>query len=263
MYAYRYVDSQDLQKTPPKFAEIDKMVRLYFDTSRNLKKSPWEMIKASTMYMWDSRSPLQKYMNLSFKKDSTVPELKRWASMGPLYSAYGKYLIHTYPLTYFTYYILPNALKFYSPPAEFLDQYNMGRDTVGKIIQIWFGYKSNKVRTAFKTFNVPILKFMPFLAGTVNVLFILGLISLRLLNGIENRSTLSKVLILSAVLWIFNFTFSVFASPVTLRYQLFALQVSTILSLLLVDYIYKIAFIAPPSSNREKEKELQPIYSKI
>ncbi|HWB90402.1 MAG TPA: hypothetical protein VG605_01060 [Puia sp.] len=250
MYAYRYVDSSKRKQPPAKFRDLDKMVTTYYDTSRDLRKHPWEMIEASTMYMWDPRSPLQKYMKRQFKTDSSAPILKKWASMAPLYADYGKYLIREYPLTYFKYYLVPNAIKFYSPPGEFLDTYNMGRDTVGKIIQAWFGYKSKKVRTAFKDFKVNALEFMPILAGTMDAIFLFSLMFTAILNGQDRHSMLSKIILLAGILWLMNFGFSVLASPVTLRYQLFGIVITSIFSVLLVDQIYKKAFVDTPMATK-------------
>jgi protoporphyrinogen oxidase len=242
MYAYRYIDSQDLKNAPPKLQQLDRMVRNYFDTTRDLRKHPEEMLLASTVYMWDPRSPLQKYMTQQFIKDPSASRLKKWAAMAPLYSTYGSYIITQYPMTYFKYFIWPNALKYYAPPGEFLDTYNMGRDTVGTIIQNWFGYKTNKVKSVFKDFKVNTLKFLPILTGIINVVFLFGLIFIYLLRG-QNYSTISSNIFLVAIsIWITNFGFSVLASPITLRYQLFAILIFSLFSLLLIDYICKNAF---------------------
>ncbi|HEY4287957.1 MAG TPA: NAD(P)-binding protein [Puia sp.] len=243
MYAYRYVDSADRKKSPARFSGIDNTVRHYFDTSRDLRNHPVEMLAVSTVYMWDPRSPLNKYMKDQFKKDSTASKFKQWSSMAPLYAGYGSYLIRQYPMIYLKYYLVPNALKYYTPPGEFLDDYNMGRDTVAKIAQTWFEYKSQKVRTAFKNFRVNSLDFLPVLAGTMNVLFLLGVIGVCVLQGIFCRSLIQYSLLLAFILWVLNFGFSVFASPITLRYQLFGILVFSSFAFLLIDHIYKTAFI--------------------
>jgi protoporphyrinogen oxidase len=245
MYAYRYVDSQDVLKAPPRLRALDNMVRHYFDTSRDLSKHPSEMLLASTVYMWDPRSPLQQYMSQHIKKDSTTGVLKQWASMAPLYREYGTYLIRQYPGDYFRYFLLPNALKYYVPPGEFLSQYNMGRDTVAKVAQFWFQYKTQKVRSAFKDLKVNILDFMPILAGTMNVFFLLGGISLVWLGLVTRRSLLLRILVLVCSFWVINFGFSVFASPITLRYQLFAILVFSTFALLWIDSLCRVAFSKP------------------
>ncbi|HEX9512835.1 MAG TPA: NAD(P)/FAD-dependent oxidoreductase [Puia sp.] len=243
LYAYRYVDSQHVKKPPARFRQLDKMVRTYFDTARDVKKHPEEMLVASTVYMWDSRSPLQKYMNSRFKKDSMAGTEKRWASMAPLYADYGVYLIRQYPLQFAEHYLWPNALKYYTPPGEFLETYNAGSDSVQQIAQAWFGYKSNKVKSAFKDFNVSVLDFFPILAGIMNVVFLSSFLCFIILKGFRGNPVLSGTLLLAAGLWITNFGFSVFAAPIALRYQVFPILIFSSFALLLIDYIYKAASV--------------------
>lgn len=242
MYAYRYVDSQNVKKVPDRFQALDNTVRHYFDTSRDLKTHPVEMLVASTVYMWDPHSPLNLFMSNRYKKDTLEPHFKKWASVGPLYADYASYLIRQYPSTFIKYYLLPNAMKYYVPPGEFLDDYNMGRDTVAAIAQGWFEYRSKKVKTVFKDLKVNILDFLPILSGIMNVIFIFGFIAYCLLQGIQRQSTTSIALLLSIGLWVINFAFSVFASPITLRYQLFAILIVSCFALILLDIIYKAAF---------------------
>jgi len=245
MYAYRYVDSADRKKMPSRFLTLDNTVRHYFDTSRNIRKHPEEMLVASTVYMWDPRSPLNKFMNEKFKKDSTAGIFKRWASMAPLYSDYGSYLIRQYPKAYFENYLIPNALKYYAPPGEFLDDYNMGRDTIAAIAQSWFRYKSKKVTTAFKDLKVNALDFLPIFTGIMNVLFLIGLLFVLILKGFRRNTLFSSAFLLASALWIINFVFSVFASPITLRYQLFGILIFSSFAFILIDYIYKAAYTKP------------------
>jgi len=243
MYAYRYVADAEVTKAPSSLQQLDNMVRHYFDTSRDLTKHPYEMVLASTMYMWDRKSPLQQYMFQQTKrKDSTESIFRRWASVAPLYTDYGSYLIRKYPKSFLKFYIWPNALKYYAPPGEFLDEYNMGRDTVAKIAQAWFKYKSNKVSTAFKDLNINTLHFLPILSGIMNVVFLFGFIALVFLKQLKRNTYLGNILLLTIVLWITNFGFSVFSSPITLRYQLFGILVFSTFALITVDRIYKLAF---------------------
>ena len=245
MYAYRYVDSRHVKPTPPQFQQLDKMVRTYFDTTRDLQKHPEEMLEASTVYMWAPNSPLQKYMNHQFKKDSTAGPLKRWATVAPLYAEYGNWLIRQYPLQFAEHYLWPNALKYYAPPVEFLDTYNMGIDSVTQIAQSWFHYKSRKVRILAKDFKVSTLDFYPILVGTLNVVFLISLLFFLMLKGLHGVPNISGMLLLVAGLWLVNFGFSVFASPIALRFQVFPVLMFLSVALLLLEYIWKAAFSKP------------------
>ncbi|QHS61041.1 NAD(P)/FAD-dependent oxidoreductase [Chitinophaga agri] len=241
LYAYRFVQDEPPPKMPAKFKQLDKMVRTYFDTTRNIFMHPQEMMIANTWYMWDPKSPLQQYMFRKFQKDSTSHILRKWASVGPLYSEYGAYLIKQYPVTFTQYYLLPNTLKYYAPPVEFLDTYNMGKDSIAPIGQMWFGYESRKLKTHFKDLKVTILSFYPILVGMMNVVFIFSLFGFVMLKGFRHNKALSIGLLLAFGLWVINFGFSVFASQIALRFQMLPILIFFSFGLLLIDYIWKAA----------------------
>lgn len=259
MYAYRYVDSSHRKPVPDRFRALDRMVCTYFDSSRDLRTHPTELLLANTYYLWDRRSPLRLYMLEQFKnKDTAAKELKKWATMGPLYGDYGAWLIRQYPSTFVRFYVYPNALKYYIPPVEFLDSYNMGIDTIAQMGRQWFGYKSKKVRTAFKNLKVNILDFYPIFAGTLNVLFLFCFAFFGLLKGFrDNRS--AHTLILTGIFWLANFAFSVFASPIALRFQVFPLMTFFPYTVLIIEYALQLAFI-PPDQLRtiRSRRELAP-----
>ena len=245
MYAYRYVNHKDTVDMPARFRSLDRAVRTYFDTTRDVKKHPEEMLEASTVYMWDPASPLQKYMNDQFRKDSMAWDVKRWATVAPLYADYGSYLIRKYPMTFAAHYLWPNARKYYAPPVEFLETYNMGIDSIDQIARIWFRYNSDKIKSAFHDLKEKSLGFYPVLAGALNVVFLVALLGFIFLDGIRRYPLYRDILLLAAGLWLINFGFSVFASPIALRFQLFPMLVCLSLSVLLIERICAIAFIKP------------------
>jgi protoporphyrinogen oxidase len=241
MYAYRYVDSANVKKAPAKLQQLDKMVRTYFDSTRDVRKYPQETLMASTVYMWDPRSPLQIYKESQFKKDTTASAVKKWATVAPLMADYGSYLIREYPIEFAKYYLFPNALKYYAPPVEFLEQYSTGVDSVQQIAKVWFNYKNNKIKSHFKDFKVQVLDFYPIMVGIMNVVFIFSAISFILLKGYKQYRRLKIALLLVTSLWLINFGFSVFASPIALRFQLFPILISLSFTFLLIEYLVKAA----------------------
>lgn len=251
MYAYKFVPRAGRKPAPARFKKIDKMVQDYFDSTRNNPMHPEEDLVASTIYMWTPSAPLRMYMEQQFKKDSTAPEMKRWASVAPLYKDYGTYLIKTYPMAFLKYYLFPNALKYYAPPVEFLESYSTGVDSVHPIAQRWFSYKTNKITTIFKDFKVDILNFYPILTGTMNVIFFLGMLGFLVLEGYKQHRMMSKGLLLVVCLWLVNFGFSVFASPIALRFQMFPIIVMTSFAFLFMGFI-----ISEATKKPEEVKEL-------
>ncbi|SKD04331.1 hypothetical protein SAMN05660461_2817 [Chitinophaga ginsengisegetis] len=259
LYAYRYVDSIDRKNVPLRLQLLDGLVRNYFDSSRDIRTHPAEALVASTVYMWDPRSPLSIYMESQFKKDSMASPLKKWSTVAPIMKEYGTFLIKSYPEEFAKHYLIPNAIKYYAPPVEFLDRYSTGVDSVNETAKVWFDYKSNKIKCYFKDFNVSILNFYPVLTGTMNVIFVLGTISFIFLRGYRQNLQLKKGLILVATIWAVNFGFSVFASPIALRFQLFPILISLSFAFLLIDYLVKAAkgsiendLVSMPDQDMEK-----------
>lgn len=235
-------EEDDRKKVPQKLAELDQMVRTYFDTTRDVQKHPQELLIASTMYMWDERSPLVKYSEKKFATDSSATPFKKWACAAPIMADYGGYLIKQYPVEYLKHYLLPNAAKYYAPPIEFLGSYSTGVDSVNLIAKIWFGYPSNKIKCRLKTFNVKIFDFFPILTGAMNIVLLLSIISFFILQGHKINKGLMQGMLLVISLWIVNFGFSIVASPIALRFQLFPILTTLSYTFFLIEYIIILAF---------------------
>ena len=241
MYAYKFLDPKDVLPVPDKYKVLDRMVRNYFDTTRHQKRHPEEMLEASTVYMWSPISPLTRYMNMQFTRDTAAGPVKKWAKVAPLYAEYGSFLIRKYPLTFARYYLWPNLIKYYTPPVEFLASYNTGIDSVYRGAITWFGYKSNKVRTRFKDLKVQSLSPYPLLAGTLNFVFVSAAIAFFVLGGAQSSTVITRALVLVASFWLINFAFSVFAAPIALRFQLFPIYVFLCFTPLLLDAIVRLS----------------------
>jgi hypothetical protein len=239
MYTYRYVDSTDRKPVPKRFQQLDSMIRLYFDTHRNLSRYPIETVKAGTYYMWSPGLPLYQYRDRLFKNDTTDLEFKRWAMMGPLYSEYGKYIIKQYPTEFVQNFVWPNLLKYYAPPVEFLGSYNTNKDSVNLIAKIWFGYKSRAVKTRTKYSRIHILDFYPILAGTMNLLYLCLLLTFTFIKGFKRDKVFAKGAFLIGNIWLFNAIFTVLASSAALRFQAFPIFLIIVFTCMFTDWLVK------------------------
>jgi hypothetical protein len=235
LYAYREVDSADREPVPLKFRALDNRVRKLYDRYPNL-----DIGEASTFYMWAPWLPLMQYQDSLFIKDIAATRLKKWASMGPLYSSYGSYLIKKYPIQFIRYFALPNSLKYFLPPVEYLGNYNWGYPTVPKSAVKWFGYANNQVKTRMKSGKVWILQPFQYLVGITNLIFFLMLFSYLLLKGWQYSPTFNKSVLLAGFVWIANAGFTIFASSAALRFQAFPAMLSVTFSSLLIDWIVRL-----------------------
>jgi hypothetical protein len=232
MYAYRKVDSADRKPVPPQFRELDDMIRKLYDRYPDL-----EIGEASTFYMWAPWLPLMRYRDSMFKKDPSATQLKKWASMGPFYSSYGWCIIKKYPGHFLQHFVLPNSLKYFLPPVEYLGYYNWSHPTVPETAAKWFGYKNNQVSTRMKSSKVYVLLPFQYFVGITNLIMVLMLISYLLLKGWQYKPLLYKSVCLAGFVWLANAGFTIFASSPALRFQAFPALISVIFSVLLIDWM--------------------------
>lgn len=243
MYAYRYVDSAEWKPVPDKFRALDNMIRKFNVRTRHLLMDPKEKEQTSTFYMWSKNMPLMQYRDSLFKntKFASDPfEFKKWASMGPLYTEYGLYIIKRYPFHFIKHFVWPNSHKYYAPPVEFLDEYNSGKKYVTAQAQKWFGYKSMKVKTRMLDNKVLTLAFYPCLSGIINFVMLFGLLYYILLKGWQYNSIFNKTIIMAGTVWVINAAFTIFASSAALRFQAFPIILTTTFALLLVNWMIEL-----------------------
>ena len=82
----------------------------------------------------------------------------------------------------------------------------------------------------------------PVFAALVNLVFLMGLIGIVALGAVKkNEYGLPQLLGVALLFWVLNCGFSIFASPIVLRYQTFPMLVFLPLGLLMVEKIWKMA----------------------
>ncbi|WP_207513135.1 hypothetical protein [Longitalea luteola] len=241
MYAYRSVDSADRGPVPLKYQALDNMIKDFYAKTNNGNVFPSEKALASTFYMWTPSMPLMRYRDSIFKlKDPKAGEFKKWASMGPFYKSYGMYIIKKYPYHFAEWFLWPNTRKYFAPPVEFLENYNSGRDAVTDQAKVWFGYKSVKVKSRLNNPHIWILAYYPIVTGIINILMLFGLLYYVLLKGWRINDVFNKTIIIGGAVWMFNAFFTIFASSAALRFQTFPILLTTIIALLLVDWLSQL-----------------------
>jgi protoporphyrinogen oxidase len=243
LYMYEHIPAAQRGPIPARFAQLETMVRQHMDTLRKVKLTSDDSAN-SFFYLWSGRGPLIQYLDRQYKKDSTTPYFKRWASEGPLYTQYALYLIKRYPLQFVENFIWPNAIKYAAPPTEFLGQYNMGSDSVKKLAKDWFNYKSRKVQQhdKKKKDNFSATEWFPILGPLANILLIMGIIGVVFVGAIRWKEYgLVQLLAVILAFWLLNSAFSIFASPIVLRYQVFPLFVAIAVGAILIERIYQLA----------------------
>jgi hypothetical protein len=233
MYVYPEVDSADREPVPPQFRALDNRIRQFYDSTHILPGG-----EASTAYMWTPWFPLGQYRDSLFTtKYPSATKFKKWASMGPFYGSYGLYFIKKYPLHFLRYFVWPNSRKYFAPPVEFLEVYNMDHSTVKESAVKWFGYKNNQVNTRMKNSNIWILSPYPYLISISNLIMLLMLLAYLLLKGWQYNNTFYKSILLAGFVWIANAGFTIIVASAALRFLAFPALLNIIFSLLLIDWM--------------------------
>jgi hypothetical protein len=232
---YTYAPQISDNEVPPKFRELHKITNETNAQMSRVPNRPDQIL--GVHFLWKPESPLVQYLTRHFKgQPKTANEyFRQWASYGPLYGSYGMYLTKRYPMEYVQYHLWPNFVRYYVPPAEFLDEYNMRRDTLDKVGSDWFHVKKVPIRSATK--DIYVIKPYPYIQAFTNLLFLLSFIAFALLDGIKKYN---KVITWWAVfIWSANLGFSVLASPIVLRYQVFPLLLALVFTIQWLTYIIR------------------------
>ena len=240
MYMYSHVAPKTPGKVPPSLGKLHALTLHHMDSLNGINELLRPDIILGPYYLWDEKAPMKSYLVKYSAGGPDNPYIKRWAQLAPLYKKYGSWLIGKYPLEFAKYYLLPNFINYYTPSEEFLGRYNMGDDTIGVGAVDWFKYKTNKVHGYSKDKLISITSIFPTSLAIINVLFFscfLGCIFLQVFNKIDNVSR--KILKLLLLVWLANLTFSVIASPIVLRYQVFPFIFTLTFVIILIGYLIK------------------------
>jgi len=240
LYMYEHIPAAERGVVPEKFSKLEKMVREHMDTLKRVKLTKQDSLNGY-FYLWDGRGPLVQYMVRQYAKDTVTPPFKRWASEGPLYADYAMYLIKKYPLQFASDFLLPNSVKYAVPPPEFLGIYNMGGDSVGRLAKEWFNYRTQKVREHnSKNARIGIAQIFPYAGTLINAFLLICVVGLAVFTGFRvGDKGLYRLLFVVLFFWVLNMGFSIFASPIVLRYQVFPILVSFCLGVLAADAIVR------------------------
>jgi protoporphyrinogen oxidase len=240
LYMYEHITAAERGTVPERFAKLEKMVREHMDTLGRVKLTK-EDSATTYFYLWSPKGPLVQYMIRQYAKDTVTPPFKRWASEGPLYADYAMYLIRKYPLQFASEFMLPNSVKYAVPPPEFLGIYNMGGDSVGQLAKLWFNYRTQRVREHNnRNARIGVAQVFPYAGTLINAFLLICVVGLAVFTGFKvGDKGLYRLLFVVLFLWLLNMGFSIFASPIVLRYQVFPIIVSFCLGVLAADAIVK------------------------
>jgi hypothetical protein len=220
LYMYSNLPLEAEDRVPARFHELDSMVRDSFDSAQKHRMALNPYIK--DYYTWNGSSPLMRFLKFKWRGDTTTNMLIKWESMGPLFSAYGSYLVKKYPLEYFRYYVVPNMGNFFEPLIGDLGYYNQGNDRLKYWVIKWFDYKEFRIPHFPANSELDVMKPYPFLINLFNIGF-LGLLILYfcLKEFRSQKMEFNQLVIVTFGFWLLNFCFSSMSNSIMIRYQIF------------------------------------------
>jgi hypothetical protein len=226
------------EQVPKRFSLLHQLVKKHEDSLQKIHVVP-NTIKSS-YYLNDSSSPLNRYWYTQIKTDTLKAVSKSWAQVGSLYYEYGLMLIRKHPYSYFNSIILPGITDFITPPTELLSVYNMDTDTVPKLAQKWFSYKTNQVMHIQSDSVLAILNLYPLISTIIQFCFLTGLLSFVLLKGLQKTNKyVSFIFWLYMIWWLAELLMGVSISTTTLRHQIFPMVVCLPAALFFIEFSIK------------------------
>lgn len=238
LYGYAYAKLDDPSAVPPKYKDLHFLVNSHMSALRRLPHSRRPDKDVAIYYLWNFKSPLRVFMNKRWENDKKTTFFTKWASMGTLYYAYGRWLIYKHPNQFIKHYLWPNLVRFYEPPANFMSMYNLGSNRVNNIAAIWFDWSNNLLPTRTKSTHIFATRIFTSLSAILNPLFLLlGLISMNSFYFKKCNSITKHITKFVLLFWLNNIIFSVFSAPIELRYQIFPLIITILFCLLFISFI--------------------------
>jgi len=219
-----------------RYTELQLSITRHLDTTGPILKYFHRNLDYS--YLFERSSPLYTYMNAHLPKDSTTTFVKQWAGVADLYGHYGLHLIKQRPQYFLKFYLLQNLRFFYTPRREFLETYNMDKDTIMGAAVYWFELKQNKLMAINKDLQIGMANSFQVAMALINLIFIFSLIGTYILGGFSNIGNYANAVFRVVLLfWASNFCFSIFAAPIVLRHQVFPMIISCTFGGLFLSYI--------------------------
>lgn len=243
LYMYGHTDFKQDKPVPAPFRDLDSAVRYYFDSShRQESLLNYEAEGPGFYYMVSGNSPLIRYMIQQTGIDQGYKSFPKWGAMGYLYSGYGSYLIRSHPMAYLRYWVWPNSIRFFYPPAEIFWRYSpyfIRTDSFCLQTTKLFNIKTLAASWPLIKFRTDLFSWYPMAFMLLHLFFFLALAGFFLFGGVKVASrTDLYVFGFIVLLWLANFGFSVTASCVVLRYEIFSVIVAGSFALIWADRIY-------------------------
>ncbi|GAA0557910.1 hypothetical protein [Chitinophaga japonensis] len=258
LYMYEHIEV-DTTQLPPGTLELDRMARRYFR-----EVPPEQRVLADiegTFFIKMPNAILKPYMLARYHNFVDAPtHFRAWGAVSPVYKAYGTHLIKQHPFAFARYYLWPNTKNYFLPYLEKFGFYNIGMRRMFGAAVVWFQLDSDEVRLLPSIyFQGYVFALYPLFFMVMNVYFAGCFLFFCLGGKWRNNSRLFNAAVLLTAAFLFlNFCFSVFATPVVLRYQVVPMVLLVGFSLLLT-----VRILLPAAEPQTHVSPGQPPYRSV
>lgn len=236
LYMREYVHIDTTRLPSKETAELDSMVRQFF------RKVPPEHRQLSAFvanyFIRNNKGPLKQYLQRHYSMNSEMEAVLAWGKVAPIFQEYGLYLIKRHPLAFLNHFVLLNTKNYFFPPLEKLEQYNLGENDIDPIAAFWFDFPDTKVSAVSTNLQGYLLILYPTLFMMANLYFIYSMFGFFLKQRHHTKQNpLFPLAIISLAFWILTFAFSVSATIIVMRYEVFPMYLIFSVSWVLSDYL--------------------------
>jgi hypothetical protein len=252
LYMYEHISAIDKTEVPEEFKVLHQLTKIYFQgphTPVDLFHIDQEFTTGS-FYVAAYESPLMQYLRLKQGTNANVFDFKNIAPFGPLFGAYGNFLILHHPIAYLQYVVLPDMAAYLSPFPEIYgtpnDLYFLWENQLGEMTKIWFGLTDVRIPAERIKMRGVILSPYPTIFSITHIVFLLSLIIFILYKYYQKEDKITKYsfLLLTAIC-ILNYIFTILTAASVLRFQFTFI----ILEFALVTYVINNIYRNTPSND--------------
>jgi len=211
-----YIDTDAEAPKNRKVRELHEFSKHRFD--EQIKSVTHEGTKVTAGFLWSTELPLKQYLFYSMQKTGK-PYPVLWARLGATtYADYGKWLIMTYPVDFWKYYLSLNIPQaFYPTSLEMVGSYSHV-EVGNRELQEWFNY-GGELTERYPIYSKSLKAVLPFIEVLTWGLLLIGLI---ILIVFWPKWTITKQhRIVFWLLFAFGFLYygtTLFATPIVIRY---------------------------------------------
>jgi len=231
---------EDIDDT--RFKDFSVYLKKYLDTV----KHPIIPLTVDATYIWNTASPLKKYLEVYLQKHETefvkneknqVSYFEIWQAMGPIYNKVGEEVIMHHPILYFKNFIAPNLSAYFKPDLEAYQEYCANTDTIQKSVTNYYHFTNTKINKQSKEIYNKIIAPFPSLFIISNILFFISIITYIFLFWRKWDDVFIKILAHFSLSYLFNLGFISILAPTFFRYHIFIFTLLFPITLVMIEKI--------------------------